>query len=87
MEQSGYISEWQNLLLTLTSLYMITFKDSIKVYDSVLRLYKDSQYFYTRRISIWHNLIDVELSVYHRNHLHGSMMPAIASKNNGYCDL
>lgn len=37
MEQSRYICKCQNLLLTFTSLYMITFKDSIKVYDSVLR--------------------------------------------------
>lgn len=37
MEQAGYIREYQNLLLTLTPLYIITFKDSIKIYDSVLR--------------------------------------------------
>ena len=30
MEQSGYISEWQNLLLTLTSLFTIQKRNKIK---------------------------------------------------------
>ena len=34
MEQSGYISEWQNLLLTLTSFYDIQAKGQKVVYKT-----------------------------------------------------
>ena len=33
MEQSGYISEWQNLLLTLTSLFTIQKRNKIKPFS------------------------------------------------------
>ena len=37
MEQSGYISEWQNLLLTLTSLYKKSKKGAVYVETSKMQ--------------------------------------------------
>ena len=44
------------------------------------------QHFYKRCVGVCHNLINVERSVYHRNHLHDSIILQAHKKINRFCD-